>query len=107
MATRTTSKSNKSGTGYGVSNNSVSSRDVGGLDKSNHSAVVALIAAATAVVALLIVAPPLIGMYIDTDRNNHAVEVRDKQWTVKVEKLEDMIKYNEQLLKEIKNKTKE
>jgi hypothetical protein len=78
------------------------------MDKSNHSAVVALIAAATAVIALLIVAPPLIGMYVDTDKNNYKAEVRDKQWMVKVEKLEDMIKYNEQLLKDIeKSKTKE
>lgn len=65
-----------------------------------------MIAAATAVIALLLVVPPLVDMYITTDRNNVKMEVRDKQWTSKVEKLEDMIKYNEQLLKEI-NKTKE
>lgn len=67
-----------------------------------------MIAAATAVIALALVVPPLVDMYIVTDRNNHKMEVRDKQWNTKVEKLEDMIKYNEQLLKDInKSKTKE
>lgn len=65
-----------------------------------------MIAAATAVIALLLVVPPLVDMYITTDRNNVKMEVRDKQWISKVEKLEDMIKHNEQLLKEI-NRTKE
>lgn len=79
---------------------------MGNMDKANNSSIVAMIAAATAVIALLLVVPPLVDMYIVTDRNNHKIEVRDKQWTSKVEKLEDMIKYNEQLLKDIK-KTKE
>ena len=80
---------------------------MGNMDKANNSSVIAIIAAATAVIALLLVVPPLIDMYITTDRNNYKSEVRDKQWTVKVEKLEDMIKYNERLLKDIENKTKE
>lgn len=66
-----------------------------------------MIAAATAVIALLLVVPPLVDMYLTTDRNNTKQEVRDKQWTTKVEKLEDMIKYNEQLLKDIEKKTKD
>jgi len=79
---------------------------MGNMDKANNSSIVSMIAAATAVIALLLVVPPLVDMYITTDRNNHKIEVRDKQWTTKVEKLEDMIKYNEQLLKDIK-KSKE
>lgn len=81
---------------------------MGNMDKANNSSIIAIIAAATAVIALLLVVPPLVDMYITTDRNNYKMEVRDKQWSAKVEKLEDMIKYNEQLLKQIdKSKTKE
>lgn len=79
---------------------------MGNMDKANNSSIIAMIAAATAVIALLLVVPPLVDMYITTDRNNVKMEVRDKQWISKVEKLEDMIKHNEQLLKEI-NRTKE
>jgi hypothetical protein len=75
------------------------------MDKANNSSIVAMIAAATAVIALLLVVPPMLDMYIVTNRNNTKIEVRDKQWITKVEKLEDMIKYNEQLLKDI-NKVK-
>jgi hypothetical protein len=81
---------------------------MGNMDKANNSSIVAMIAAATAVIALLLVVPPMLDMYIVTNRNNTKMEVRDKQWTTKVEKLEDMIKYNEQLLKDInKSKNKE
>jgi hypothetical protein len=81
---------------------------MGNMDKANNSSIISIIAAATAVIALALVVPPLVDMYIVTDRNNHKMEVRDKQWNTKVEKLEDMIKYNEQLLKDInKSKTKE
>jgi len=78
---------------------------MGNMDKANNSSIVAMIAAATAVIALLLVVPPMLDMYIVTNRNNTKIEVRDKQWITKVEKLEDMIKYNEQLLKDI-NKVK-
>jgi hypothetical protein len=81
---------------------------MGNMDKANNSSIISIIAAVTAVVALALVVPPLVDMYIVTDRNNHKMEVRDKQWNTKIEKLEDMIKYNEQLLKDInKSKTKE
>lgn len=81
---------------------------MGNMDKANNSSIVAMVAAATAVIALLLVVPPMLDMYIVTNRNNIKMEVRDKQWTTKVEKLEDMIKYNEQLLKDInKSKNKE
>lgn len=80
---------------------------MGNMDKANNSSIISMIAAATAVIALLLVVPPLVDMYLTTDRNNNKQEVRDKQWTTKVEKLEDMIKYNEQLLKDIEKKTKD
>ena len=108
MATRATTKSNKAGTGYSVSGNSIPRRNMDNMDKANNSSIVAMIAAATAVIALLLVVPPMLDMYIVTNRNNTKMEVRDKQWITKVEKLEDMIQYNEQLLKDInKSKNKE
>jgi type III secretory pathway component EscR len=77
------------------------------MDKSNNSSLVALIAAATVVIALFISAPIMLGMYMDTNKNNYVVESKSKQVDIKIEKLDDMIKYNEKLLKELEKNNKE
>lgn len=75
------------------------------MDKSHNSSIVSLIAAVTVVIAIFITAPIMLGMYMDTNKNNYAVESKSKQVDLKIEKLDDMIKYNEKLLKELeKNK---
>lgn len=104
MATRTISKPNKAGTGYGTSSGTVPNRAMGAMDKSNNSSIISLIAAATVVIAIFIVAPIMLGMYMDTSKNNHVIESKSKLVDIKIEKLDDMIKYNEKLLKQLENK---
>lgn len=77
------------------------------MDKSNNSSIIALVAAATVVIAIFISAPIMLGMYMDTSRNNYVVESKSKQVDIKIEKLDDMIKYNEKLLKELEKNNKE
>jgi hypothetical protein len=77
------------------------------MDKSNNSSIIALIAAATVVIAIFIAAPIMLGMYMDTNKNNYVVESKSKQLDVKIEKLDDMIKYNEKILKELEKNKKE
>lgn len=77
------------------------------MDKSNNSSIIALVAAATVVIAIFISAPIMLGMYMDTNKNNYVVESKSKQVDIKIEKLDDMIKYNEKLLKELEKNNKE
>jgi hypothetical protein len=107
MATRAISKSNKTGTSYSIPSSNVSGRTVGTMDKSNNSSIIALVAAATVVIAIFISAPIMLGMYMDTSKNNYVVESKSKQVDIKIEKLDDMIKYNEKLLKELEKNKKE
>lgn len=77
---------------------------MGHMDKSNHSSLISLIAAATVVIAIFIAAPIMLGMYMDTSKNNYVVESKSKLVDMKIEKLDAMIKYNEKLLKQLENK---
>lgn len=77
---------------------------MGLMDKSNNSSLISLIAAATVVIAIFIAAPIMLGMYMDTNKNNYVMESKSKLVDTKIEKLEDMIKYNEKLLKQLENK---
>lgn len=71
------------------------------MDKSHNSSIISIIAAVTVVIAIFITAPIMLGMYMDTNKNNYVVESKAKLVDTKIEKLDDMIKYNEKLLKEI------
>lgn len=104
MVTRATTKSNKAGNSYSIPRNTVPNSTVVTMDKSNHSSIISLIAAATVVIAIFIAAPIMLGMYMDTTKNNYVVESKSKLVDTKIEKLDDMIKYNEKLLKQLENK---
>jgi hypothetical protein len=77
------------------------------MDKSNNSSLITLIAAATVVIAIFISVPIMLGMYMDTNKNNYVMESKSKQVDIKIEKLDDMIKYNEKLLIELEKNKKE
>lgn len=78
---------------------------MGTVDKSNHSSIISLVSAVTIVIAIFLIAPVMLGMYMDTNKNNYVMESKSKLVDSKIEKLDDMIKYNEKLLKDIeKNK---
>lgn len=74
---------------------------MGYIDKSKNSSTVALIAAATVVIALLITTPVMVGMYLDIHKAKHVIEKRVTEIDDRMEKLKKDLERNERITEQM------